>query len=150
LIQTAGRAARHEKGRVIFYADKITESIKRTQDAVNYRRQKQLAYNQEHGITPRSVKRSAQASLHVYDGSGDREEAVLAETGGDVAAVIEELEEEMAAAAGRLEFERAAILRDQINSLRSGDYLKAANAPAKDYPRERRTAAAVRGKGGRR
>ena len=149
LIQTAGRAARHEKGRVIFYADQITDSIKRTQEAVNYRRQKQLAYNQEHGITPRSVQRAAQASLHVYDGSGEREEAAVGENGDDVAAVIEELEQEMADAAGRLEFERAAILRDQINALKSGDYRKAATAP-KDYPRARRTAAAVRGKSRRR
>ncbi len=147
LIQTAGRAARHEKGRVIFYADNITDSIKRTQDAVNYRRQKQLAYNLEHGITPRSVKRAAQASLHVYDGSGEGgAEAALAEgSGDDVAAVIEELEQEMQDAAGRLEFERAAVLRDQVNALRSGDFKKAANAPSKDYPRARSTAAAVRG-----
>jgi excinuclease ABC subunit B len=147
LIQTAGRAARHEKGRVIFYADQITESIRRTQAAVNYRRQKQLAYNQEHGITPRSVKRAAQTSLHVYDGTGEADEpAAVAENADDVAAVIAELEEEMADAAGRLEFERAAVLRDQINALKSGDYRKGANAPAKQYPRGRRTAAAVRGK----
>jgi excinuclease ABC subunit B len=144
LIQTAGRAARHEKGRVIFYADQITESIKRTQDAVNYRRQKQLAYNQEHGITPRSVKRTAQASLHVYDGSGEGAEAAVAENVDDVAAVIAELEEEMQDAAGRLEFERAAILRDQINALKSGDYKKAARPAAKEYPRAKRVAGAVR------
>ena len=138
LIQTAGRAARHEKGRVIFYADRITDSIKRTQAAVKYRREKQLAYNLEHGITPRSVKRSAQASLHVYDGSGERpEEAVVAENADDVAAVIAELEEEMQEAAGRLEFERAAVLRDQINALKSGDYKKAARAPTKEYPKAR-------------
>ena len=60
LIQTAGRAARHEKGRVIFYADVITESIRKTLEAVTYRREKQLAYNVAHGITPRGVKRVAQ------------------------------------------------------------------------------------------
>ena len=151
LIQTAGRAARHEKGRVIFYADQITESIRRTQEAVNYRREKQLAYNQEHGITPRSVTRGAQSSLHVYDGTGDRgEQAAVAESADDVAAVIAELEDEMADAAARLEFERAAVLRDQINALKSGDYRKAATAPARDYPRARRNAAAVRGKPRRR
>ena len=106
-----------------------------------------MAYNQAHGITPRSVKRAAQASLHVYDGSGVRgDEAAVAESVDDVAAVIAELEEEMAAAAGRLEFERAAVLRDQINALKSGDYRKAAAAPSKDYPRAKRTAAAVRGR----
>jgi excinuclease ABC subunit B len=148
LIQTAGRAARHEKGRVIFYANQITESIRRTVEAVNYRREKQLAYNREHGITPRSVKRAAQASLHVYDGSGDRAaEAVLAEAVDDVAAVMAELEEEMQEAAGRLEFERAALLRDQINALKSGDYRKGGPGAAKDYPKARRAAAAVRRRG---
>ncbi|MBM3854021.1 MAG: excinuclease ABC subunit UvrB, partial [Verrucomicrobia bacterium] len=134
LIQTAGRAARHEKGRVIFYADQITDSIRRTRETVARRRAKQLAYNEAHGITPRSVQRAAQASLHVFDGSGDREtEWVVAEEGDDVAAVIAELEEEMQEAAGRLEFERAAVLRDQINALKSGDYKKAGR-PATSAP----------------
>ena len=134
LIQTAGRAARHEKGRVIFYADNLTESIKRTMATVTYRRAKQLAYNTAHGITPRSVKRSAQTSLHVYDGSGERgAEAAVAEAVDDVAAVIAELEDEMQEAAGRLEFERAAVLRDQVNALKTGDYKKSANAP-REYP----------------
>ncbi len=137
LIQTAGRAARHEKGRVIFYADNETESIKRTMATVKYRREKQIAYNTEHGITARSVKRTAQASLHVYDGSGaDANEApMVAENADDVAAVIAELEEEMQEAAGRLEFERAALLRDQVNALKSGDYRKAVGAAAKEYPK---------------
>jgi len=134
LIQTAGRAARHEKGRVIFYADELTESIKRTMAKVNYRREKQLAYNQANGITPHSVKRSAQSSLHTYDGSGESTEALVAEAVDDVAAVIAELEEEMQEAAGRLEFERAAVLRDQVNALKSGDYLKPTRGPAQSYP----------------
>jgi excinuclease ABC subunit B len=147
LIQTAGRAARHEKGRVIFYADKITDSIRRTQEAVAYRRERQLAYNLEHGITPRSVKRSAQSSLRVYDGSGEQpEEAVVEESADDVAAVIAELEEEMQTAAGRLEFERAAVLRDQIDALKSGDFRKPSRTPAKPYPAAKRAAEAVRGK----
>jgi excinuclease ABC subunit B len=122
LMQTAGRAARHEKGRVIFYADVATESIKRTVDEVTRRRAKQLAYNAEHGITPRSVKRGVQASLHTYDGSGKDLNVAVAESAGDVAAVIAELEDEMQEAANKLEFERAALLRDQINSLKSGDF----------------------------
>ena len=134
LVQTAGRAARHEKGRVIFYADKETDSIKRTIAITNYRREKQIAHNLEHGITPRSVKRSAQSSLHLYDGSGRKdEEPAVAENADDVAAVIAELEEDMQAASGRLEFERAALLRDQIEALRTGDYRKMAKIDAKDY-----------------
>jgi excinuclease ABC subunit B len=135
LVQTSGRAARHEKGRVIFYADKETDSIKRTIALTNYRREKQIAYNLEHGITPQSVKRSAQSSLHLYDGSGRKdEEPMLAESADDVAAVIAELEEDMQAASGRLEFERAALLRDQITALRTGDYRKMAKIEAKEYP----------------
>jgi len=124
LIQTAGRAARHENGRVIFYADQLTNSIRKTIEVTRRRREKQLAYNQEHGITPRSVKRSAQTSLHVYDGSERKAEPLALAEGddADVAAVIAELEEEMQEAAGKLEFERAAVLRDQINALKSGDY----------------------------
>jgi excinuclease ABC subunit B len=122
LMQTAGRAARHEKGRVIFYADVVTESIRRTVDEVTRRRAKQLAYNSAHGITPRSVKRGVQASLHTYDGSGNDTVLAVAESADDVAAVIAELEDDMQEAANKLEFERAALLRDQINSLKSGDF----------------------------
>ncbi|AHF91850.1 excinuclease ABC subunit B [Opitutaceae bacterium TAV5] len=128
LIQTAGRAARHEKGRVIFYADRITDSILRTLEVTRHRREKQLAYNAAHGITPRSVKRSQQSSLHVYDGSGrssDDDTAMVAEGAEDVSAVIAELEDEMTLASSQLEFERAAVLRDQITALRSGDFKKA-------------------------
>ncbi|MBC2602405.1 excinuclease ABC subunit UvrB [Puniceicoccus vermicola] len=121
LIQTAGRAARHEKGRVILYADRITGSMQRAIDVTEYRREKQLAYNKEHGITPTGVRRKDQSSLHrpkeeptpmvVAEGVGDE----------DVAAVIAELEEEMQQASLDLEFERAAILRDQIQALRDGE-----------------------------
>ncbi|KXU34550.1 excinuclease ABC subunit B [Cephaloticoccus capnophilus] len=131
LVQTAGRAARHERGRVIFYADKQTDSIRRTMEVVAYRREKQLAYNREHGITPRSVQRAAQASLHVYDGSGaragqDEESRLLAVAEGveDREAVIAELENEMLAASRKLEFERAAVIRDQIDALCSGKGLQ--------------------------
>lgn len=145
LIQTSGRAARHEDGRVIFYADQMTASIQRTIEITNYRREKQIAYNVEHGITPRSVKRFAQASLHVYDGSGNQEEEAVAESAGDVAAVIAELEDDMQAAASRLEFERAALLRDQINSLKSGDFRKAATAAKnKAYPKKAKSTPAFK------
>ncbi len=124
LIQTAGRAARHEKGRVIFYADTITNSVARTIEITDHRRRTQIAYNLEHGIVPRSVKRAAQASLHVYNGAGDQEGPAVAEDPNDVAAVIAELEEEMQEAAARLEFEKAALIRDQIDALKSGKFKK--------------------------
>jgi excinuclease ABC subunit B len=133
LIQTAGRAARHEKGRVIFYADRQTESIRKTLEVTARRRERQQAYNLSHGITPRSVKRFAQESLRVYDGSGERavEEAAAPDGADDVAAVIAELQEEMQEAAGRLEFERAAVIRDQINALKSGEYRRSASRDRK-------------------
>jgi excinuclease ABC subunit B len=139
LIQTAGRAARHEDGRVIFYADQLTNSIRKTMEVTRYRREKQLAYNREHRITPRSVKRSAQASLHVYDGTerGPEPLAVAEGTDADVAAVIAELEEEMQEAAGKLEFERAAVIRDQINTLKSGDFKRSAGSAATTSAKKR-------------
>ncbi|MGJ3244066.1 MAG: excinuclease ABC subunit UvrB [Opitutales bacterium] len=125
LIQTAGRAARHEKGRVILYADAMNDSIRRTLEVINGRREKQLAYNTEHGITPRSVKRGDQSSLHLYR-PAEEDPVSVAEAGGDqdVATVIAELEQEMLEASQDLEFERAAILRDQIQALREGKHVK--------------------------
>jgi excinuclease ABC subunit B len=134
LIQTAGRAARHEKGRVIFYADTITGSIAKTIAVTNSRRAKQIAYNTEHGITPTSVKRGAQQSLHTYDGTGVVDEAEVSDAPDDVAAVIAELEDEMQEAAGKLEFEKAAVIRDQIDALKSGSYKKTAKGPRRLRP----------------
>ncbi len=124
LIQTAGRAARHEKGRVIFYANKMTDSILAAEGVTLGRREKQLAYNREHGITPKGVKRAVQASLHYGRKEEEIDPICVAEAGGDeeVAVVIAELEEEMIAAANDLQFERAALLRDQVEALRKGDF----------------------------
>ncbi|HVU38402.1 MAG TPA: excinuclease ABC subunit UvrB, partial [Opitutales bacterium] len=66
LIQTSGRAARHEQGRVLLYADVMTDSLKRAIAVANYRRERQIAYNEKHGITPRGVSRGIQSSLHIY------------------------------------------------------------------------------------
>lgn len=120
LIQTAGRAARHEKGRVLLYADNMTESLKKAIAVTEDRREKQMAYNVEHGITPKSVKRALQASLH-YGQKETADPVSVAEAKGDedVATIIAELEEEMLSAAAELQFERAAILRDQIEALKS-------------------------------
>lgn len=118
LIQTAGRAARHEQGRVILYADRLNESLRKTLETTEKRRARQMAYNQQHGITPRGVRRGIEASL--YGTADEPEEAAVVMEGPDeVALVIAEMEEEMLAAARDLEFERAAILRDQIEQLKS-------------------------------
>jgi excinuclease ABC subunit B len=124
LIQTAGRAARHMNGEVILYADVMTQSIQKFLAVSNYRREKQLAYNKEHGITPRSVVRAVEESLAVYSKvrGKDLAAAMLNESGAnfDVTETIRQLEEEMIEAAKNLEFERAALLRDQINELKRG------------------------------
>jgi len=121
LIQTSGRAARHEHGRVLLYADVMTESLKRALAVSRYRRERQIAYNAEHGITPRGVSRGLQSSLHVYaDATPDPVSVAEAHGDREVAAVLAELEQEMLDAAGKLEFERAAILRDQIEALKAG------------------------------
>src|SRR5437762_3513403 len=116
LIQTAGRAARHLNGEVILYADIMTQSIQKFLAISEYRREKQLAYNQAHNITPRSVSRAVEESLSANREYHDRAHAMLNDAAGnfDVTETIRELEGEMLAAANNLEFEKAALLRDQI------------------------------------
>ncbi len=121
LIQTAGRAARHEKGRVLLYADQMNDSLRKTLEVTNERREKQIAFNTEHGITPKSVKRAVQASLHYGQKESDAVNVAEAHGDEDVAAVLAELESEMLEAAEQLQFERAAVLRDQIEALRKGE-----------------------------
>jgi excinuclease ABC subunit B len=121
LIQTAGRAARHLNGEVILYADVMTVSIQKFLAVSEYRRKKQLAYNAEHNITPRSVSRAIEESLAIRR-NGDKAASVINDSGGDfdVAETLRQLEEEMLAAANNLEFEKAALLRDQIRELKRG------------------------------
>ncbi len=120
LIQTAGRAARHLNGEVILYADVKTQSIQTFLAVSEYRRKKQLAYNQEHNITPRSVSRAVEDSLSSYKEVQDEAQSVLKEGVADIdiAETIRELEGEMLTAANNLEFEKAALLRDQIKELK--------------------------------
>lgn len=120
LIQTAGRAARHLNGEVILYADVKTQSIQKFLAVSEYRRKKQVAYNEEHNITPRSVIRAVEESLAVYRDTHEKAETVLKEGGVDIdfAETIRELEGEMLAAANNLEFEKAALMRDQIRELK--------------------------------
>ncbi|MCL4177829.1 MAG: excinuclease ABC subunit UvrB [Verrucomicrobia bacterium] len=125
LIQTAGRAARHLHGEVILYADVRTLSIQKFLAISQYRREKQIQYNRDHNITPRSVSRPVEAGL-ASDAQGraghNAAAMVINETGGnfDVTETLRELESEMLEAANALEFEKAALLRDQIRELKRG------------------------------
>ena len=144
LIQTAGRAARHLNGEVILYADVKTQSIQKFLAVSQYRREKQIAYNKEHNITPRSVSRAVEESLSTREDQAAKASAVLNETNGnlDVTETIRQLEEEMLGAANNLEFEKAALLRDQVRELKrmTGDASPAPNGGSIRYgkPRGRR------------
>ena len=120
LIQTAGRAARHVMGEVVLFADIQTQSIQALVNICTYRRTVQADHNEKHGITPQTVRRAVQESLHVLGKAKELEESVVREGGGDYAITetIRELEQEMAEAAMKLEYERAALLRDQIRELK--------------------------------
>jgi excinuclease ABC subunit B len=120
LIQTAGRAARHVAGEVVLFADIETQSIRSLRNITSYRRQLQIEHNDKHGVTPQTVRRAVQESLHILGKAKEVEENVVRESGGDFAVTetIRELEEEMTEAATKLEYERAALLRDQIRELK--------------------------------
>ena len=121
LIQTIGRAARHVNGTVIMYADKMTESMTRAIEETNRRREKQMAYNQSHGIEPRSiVKEVRDLTDRVRKVADERAPYVVSREmpKDELARLIQELEKQMKAAAAELEFEKAAVLRDQIFELR--------------------------------
>ena len=133
LIQTFGRAARNAQGKVILYADKITDSMRAAMGETERRRAKQSAYNEEHGITPTSTRKSLESpldSLYVEDGGGrgrgkgkgkgkQREADAVPLTAEDTAILVAKLEKEMRQAARDLEFEQAAELRDRIRILRA-------------------------------
>jgi len=144
LLQTSGRAARHEKGRVILYADVMTKSIVQTLEVTSARREKQVAYNLEHNITPVGVTRSIDDSLQTpgkrYDESESQDLLVAESADVDVVHVIAELEAEMLEAAQRLEFEKAAILRDQIETLQTGKHGGGASGRAKTKVHKRKKA----------
>ncbi len=122
LIQTIGRAARNIDGKVILYADRITGSMERAMAETDRRREKQRQYNEEHGITPTTIKRQIQ-DIVAHTASKD---GVLVEidaegannlVGHNLRAYIEDLEKKMRAAAADLEFEEAGRLRDEIRRL---------------------------------
>lgn len=120
LVQTAGRAARHLDGRVILYADQITDSMRRMIDLTGKRRRIQKAYNLANGITPTKIEKAISESLAQAEKAREAEEYVVREAGEDydVVQAIAEMEREMAEAAEAMEFERAALLRDQIYELK--------------------------------
>ena len=126
LIQTIGRAARNVDGRVILYADHVTGSMERAMRETDRRRERQEAYNREHGITPATIKRNISdvlADVSMKDGlivdTGDSETPNL--VGHNLKAYIADLEKQMQTAAADLEFETAAAIRDQIRRLEMDD-----------------------------
>ncbi|HJD96759.1 excinuclease ABC subunit UvrB [Mailhella massiliensis] len=148
LIQTFGRAARNAEGRVILYADRVTASMQAAMDETGRRRTKQLAYNEEHGIVPRTIIKGLENPLDNLYGKEEYGDGAKKSRGGDksrdkskarkkagvqaevqphdpaeIAKLIEELEKSMRAAAKVLEFERAAELRDRVRALRERLYV---------------------------
>ena len=121
LIQTAGRAARHIEGRVILYADRITDSIQATLDICDERRTRQIEYNEQHGIVPKTITREIQEGLQ-SSYQYEQKDPITKEVSEDEAVskeVIAELEVSMLEAAQKLNFEKAALLRDQIDLLKN-------------------------------
>jgi len=125
LIQTAGRAARHLNGEVVLFADRMTKSILALIRETDRRRARQEEYNREHNLVPRSVIRGVQESLQtiVRTARGVHAKVVGGEASADAQEVLKQLEEEMWEASEKLEYERAALLRDQIEDWKKAHHL---------------------------
>ncbi|MGI6341240.1 MAG: excinuclease ABC subunit UvrB [Minisyncoccales bacterium] len=120
LIQTVGRAARNENGRVILYAEEITQSIKKAVEETERRREVQLRYNKEHNITPKTIKKSITNILDQFGLTKEKKEFVRLDLLGDarnIKEIIRAKKKQMTEAAERLEFELATLLRDEIKEL---------------------------------
>jgi len=139
-VQTIGRAARHINGRAVLYADRITGSMQRALEEMDRRRAIQRVYNLEHGITPVSIVKSMEEvrlSTHVADARTERPDPKAAQERIDLrdpakrAAAITSLERQMREAAANLEFELAAMLRDQLNELKAAGAPDVRRAPAR-------------------
>ncbi len=124
MVQTAGRAARNIEGRVIFYADRETDSMRRALRETRRRRTRQQAYNEEHGIEPRTIIKEihnplvAMSNLDLYSTEHPSFSAVAEDDGRPLRERIKDLEKRMKVAAKNLEFEEAAHLRDQLKELK--------------------------------
>jgi excinuclease ABC subunit B len=136
LIQTVGRAARNVDGRVIMYADRVTGSMERAMRETDRRRAKQMAYNEEHGITPATVKKNVEdvlAGLYKGDVDMNRVTAKIegVGTGANLQAHLDGLRDKMRKAAENLEFEEAARLRDEVKRLEAVDLVVSADPLAR-------------------
>jgi excinuclease ABC subunit B len=129
LIQTIGRAARHLEGRAILYADKMTDSMQRAISETDRRREKQVAYNEEHGITPATILRPIDMGLagilkaDYADLTGEADGMPEFATQAELDVYIGNLESDMREAAKKFEFEKAAKLRDTVRELRAKEFL---------------------------
>ncbi|PTW41685.1 excinuclease ABC subunit UvrB [Rhodovulum kholense] len=152
LIQTIGRAARNAEGRVIMYADRITGSMERALRETERRREKQIAYNEEHGITPETVKKNVEdilAGLYQGDTDMSRVTATVDKPmhGGNLEAHLDGLRTSMRKAAENLEFEEAARLRDEIKRLEAVDLAIADDPLARQSAVEEAVETSTRAKG---
>ena len=151
LIQTTGRCARHISGKAILYADRMTASMRTAIDETNRRRAKQLAYNQEHGITPQSIVKAVDMQLaRIVDAdyvTVPIDEPVLGEIASEeqLRQVIAQLETQMREAAKKFEFERAAALRDRIRALKQRDLEVVLTTPAESAASVEPTPVATKG-----
>ena len=122
LVQTIGRASRHVDGRVIMYADRVTDSMKRAIDETERRREIQRVYNLEHGITPQSIQKTIHDITERVRAVAETRATYAVDSADmprdDIMRLIKDLESQMKTAAKSLEFEKAALLRDQITDLR--------------------------------
>jgi excinuclease ABC subunit B len=121
LIQTIGRAARNAEGKVILYADHITKSMKYAIDETNRRRQKQIAYNTKHGITPKTISKKIAGNIADMDYVNIEKNPITKKkhfkTKEDIQKAIKTKEKEMLKLANNLEFEKASVLRDEIKEM---------------------------------
>ncbi len=145
LIQTIGRAARNAGGQVVLYADRVTPAMKQAMDETSRRRHLQMAYNEQHGITPATVKRAILDNINPAAGGHDyyavskgANKGAKGDAEMDRSEQIESLRQEMFAAAERLDFEKAANLRDQLKALEGDDSVIAVSRPKKRPATRRR------------